>query len=130
MKPLALLKALRPLQWVKNGLVFLPFVFAVDIAWSTDDLDPVPELLLKLVIVASAFCAVSSAIYLLNDLMDRSEDRLHPVKRNRPIASSEVNVLVACSAMVVLAVGGLVVMVLIEPFLQIGAQFLKRRLGH
>ena len=82
MNPLALLKALRPLQWVKNGLVFLPFVFAVDIAWSTDNLDPVPELLLKLVIVASAFCAVSSAIYLLNDLMDRSEDRLHPVKRH------------------------------------------------
>ena len=62
MSLVALLKALRPLQWVKNGLVFLPCVFAVDIAWSTDDLDPVPELLLKLVIVALAFCALSSAL--------------------------------------------------------------------
>ncbi len=119
MKPLALLKALRPLQWVKNGLVFLPFVFAVDIAWSTDDLDPVPELLLKLVIVAFAFCAVSSAIYLLNDLMDRSEDRLHPVKRNRPIASGKVSPPVAAAVMVVLAVSGLAVMTLVEPLLGI-----------
>ena len=75
--PVALLKALRPLQWVKNGLVFLPFVFAVDIAWSTDDLGEVPELLVKLVLVALAFCSLSSAIYLFNDLMDRSGDRLH-----------------------------------------------------
>ena len=115
--PIALLKALRPLQWVKNGLVFLPFVFAVDLAWSTDDLGPVPELLLKLVFVALAFCALSSAIYLFNDLMDRSGDRLHPVKKNRPIASGKVGVPVAVAVMIVLATTGLVVMVLVEPFL-------------
>ncbi len=117
MSPVALLRALRPLQWVKNGLVFLPFVFAVDIAWSTDDLDPVPELLLKLVLVVLAFCALSSAIYLFNDLMDRAGDRLHPVKRNRPIASGKVSVPVAGTVMVVLAAAGLVVMVLVEPLL-------------
>ncbi len=117
LSPLALLKALRPLQWVKNGLVFLPFVFAVDIAWSTDDLGEVPDLLLKLVLVALAFCSLSSAIYLFNDLMDRSGDRLHPVKRNRPIASGKVSVPVAGAVMVVLAAVGLVVMVLVEPLL-------------
>ena len=117
MSPVALARALRPLQWVKNGLVFLPFVFAVDIAWSTDDLDPVPELLLKLVLVALAFCALSSAIYLFNDLMDRSGDRLHPVKRKRPIASGEVSVPVAGTVMVVLAAAGLAVMVFVEPLL-------------
>lgn len=115
--PVALLKALRPLQWVKNGLVFLPFVFAVDIAWSTDDLGQVQALLLKLVFVAFAFCALSSAIYLFNDLMDRSGDRLHPVKRKRPIASGEVSVPVAGTVMVVLAAVGLAVMVLVEPLL-------------
>ena len=115
--PIALLKALRPLQWVKNGLVFLPFVFAVDLAWSTDDLGPVPELLLKLVFVALAFCALSSAIYLFNDLMDRSGDRLHPVKKNRPIASGKVGVPVAVAVMIMLATAGLVVMVMVEPFL-------------
>ena len=114
---MSLLKALRPMQWVKNGLVFLPFVFAVDIAWSTDDLEPVPELLFKLALVTLAFCALSSAIYLLNDLMDRSEDRLHPVKRNRPIASGKVSVPVAAAATVLLAVAGLVVMILVEPLL-------------
>ena len=117
LSPLALLKALRPLQWVKNGLVFLPFVFAVDIAWSTDDLSEVPNLLLKLVLVALAFCSLSSAIYLFNDLMDRSGDRLHPVKRNRPIASGKVGVPVAGAVMVVLASVGLAVMVLVEPLL-------------
>ena len=114
---MSLLKALRPMQWVKNVLVFLPFVFAVDIAWSTDDLEPVPELLFKLVLVTLAFCAISSAIYLLNDLMDRSEDRLHPVKRNRPIASGRVSVPVAAAVMVLLTVAGLVVMILVEPLL-------------
>ena len=114
---MSLLKALRPMQWVKNFLVFLPFVFAVGIAWSTDDLEPVPELLFKLVLVTLAFCALSSAIYLLNDMMDRSEDRLHPVKRNRPIASGRVSVPVAAAVMVLLAVAGLVVMILVEPLL-------------
>ena len=117
MSPMALASALRPLQWIKNGLVFLPFVFAVDIAWSTDDLGQVQELLLKLVFVALAFCALSSSIYLFNDLMDRSGDRLHPVKRNRPIASGEVSVPVAATVMVVLAAAGLAVMVLVEPLL-------------
>ncbi|MCS5667971.1 MAG: decaprenyl-phosphate phosphoribosyltransferase [Dehalococcoidia bacterium] len=112
-----LLKALRPMQWVKNVLVFLPFVFAVDIAWSTDDLEPVPELLFKLFLVTLAFCALSSAIYLLNDMMDRSGDRMHPVKRDRPIASGRVSVPVAAAVMVLLAVAGLVVMILVEPLL-------------
>ena len=117
LSPVALLKALRPLQWVKNGLVFLPFVFAIDVAWSTDDLGPVPGLLLKLLLVALAFCALSSAVYLFNDLMDRSGDRRHPVKRDRPIASGKVSVPVAASVMVLLASVGLVVMVLVEPLL-------------
>ena len=115
--PLALLKALRPLQWVKNGLVFLPFVFAVDVAWSTDDLGPVPGLLLDLLLVALAFCALSSGVYLLNDLMDRDGDRRHPVKQHRPIASGKISVPVAGTVMVVLAAVGLAVMVLVEPLL-------------
>jgi len=115
--PLALLKALRPLQWVKNGLVFLPFVFAVDVAWSTDDLGPVPGLLLDLLLVALAFCALSSSVYLLNDLMDRDGDRRHPVKQHRPIASGKISVPVAGTVMVVLAAVGLAVMVLVEPLL-------------
>lgn len=114
---MALFKALRPLQWVKNGLVFLPFVFAVDVAWSTDDFGPVPGLLGKLLLVALAFCALSSAVYLFNDLMDREGDRLHPIKRNRPIASGKVSLPIAASVMVVLAAIGLAIMVVVEPML-------------
>ena len=117
MNLVALLRAFRPLQWIKNALIFVPFVFAVDIAWSTHDLDPVPQLLIELVLVALAFCALSSAIYLFNDLMDRSQDRLHPRKRNRPIASGQVNVQAALVAMLVLATAGITVMILVEPLL-------------
>ena len=117
MNLVALLRAFRPLQWIKNALIFVPFVFAVDIAWSTHDLDPVPQLLLELVLVALAFCALSSAIYLFNDLMDRSRDRLHPGKHNRPIASGQVNVQAGLVAMLVLATAGITVMILVEPLL-------------
>ena len=117
MSLVALVRAFRPLQWVKNGLVFLPFVFAVDVAWSTDDLSQVPDLLVKLFLIASAFCALSSAVYLFNDLLDRAGDQLHPIKRNRPIASGMVGAPLAGSVMIILAVVGLAVMVLVEPLL-------------
>jgi len=117
MSLVALVRAFRPLQWVKNGLVFLPFVFAVDVAWSTDDLSQVPDLLVKLFLIASAFCALSSAVYLFNDLLDRAGDQLHPIKRNRPIASGMVGAPLAGSVMIILAVVALAVMVLVEPLL-------------
>ena len=117
MSLVALVRAFRPLQWVKNGLVFLPFVFAVDVAWSTDDLSQVPDLLVKLFLIASAFCALSSAVYLFNDLLDRAGDQLHPIKRNRPIASGMVGAPLAGSVMIILAVVALAVMVLVEPML-------------
>ena len=117
MSLVALGRAFRPLQWVKNGLVFLPFVFAVDVAWSTDDLSQVPDLLVKLFLIASAFCALSSAVYLFNDLLDRAGDQLHPIKRNRPIASGMVGAPLAVSVMIILAVVALAVMVLVEPLL-------------
>ena len=113
--PVDLAKALRPRQWIKNGLIFLPFVFSIDVAWSRDNLDPVPELVLRLVVVFLAFCALSGAAYLLNDLMDRKADRLHPLKRHRPIASGRVRVPTALLVMPVLGVGGLAAMTLVEP---------------
>ena len=113
--PVELAKALPPRQWIKNGLLFLPFVFSIDVAWSRDNLDPVPELVLRLVVVFLAFCALSGATYLLNDLMDRKADRLHPVKRHRPIASGRVGVPTALLVMPMLGVGGLAAIALVEP---------------
>ncbi len=115
--PVALAKALRPHQWIKNGLVFLPFVFSVKVAWSPSNFDQVPDMLLKLALLFVAFCALASATYLLNDMMDRHADRDHPVKRNRPIASGQVGIPTAVAFMAVLTVGGLLVMVWVDTVL-------------
>lgn len=103
----ALLTALRPRQWVKNVLVFLPFLFAVDLAWKPSDFGAVPGLLLQVALAAAAFCALSGAVYLFNDLLDRESDRNHPAKRHRPLASGRVSVATAAAALAVLAVGGI-----------------------
>ena len=112
-----MLQALRPKQWVKNGLVFLPFVFAVNQVWSPSDLTPIPGLVVQLIVLLAAFCALSSAVYLLNDLLDRDADRQHPVKRHRPIASGRLGVPVAVALMVVLGATGLATMTILRPLL-------------
>ena len=101
-------RLLRPLQWVKNGLVFLPFLFAIDIAWDTDGLQYVPALLARLAVVFLGFCSLSSGVYVFNDLMDRNADRAHPRKRHRPIASGKVGVPLAVLLIVVLTAFGLI----------------------
>ncbi len=78
----AVLVALRPRQWLKNLLLFAGIVFAAQIAD--------PERWLQACVAFVAYCAASSAAYLLNDLHDVEADRLHPVKRNRPIAAGEL----------------------------------------
>lgn len=101
-------RLLRPLQWVKNGLVFLPFLFSIDIAWTTDGLQYVPALLARIAVVFLGFCALSSGVYVFNDLMDREADRAHPRKSRRPIASGKVGVPLAIFLIVVLTAFGLV----------------------
>ena len=104
---MALGKALRPFQWIKNTLVFLPLLFAVRVVWSPQDLAPLPDLLVNLVLAFLGFCAVSSAVYLFNDVSDRDADRNHPIKRTRPLASGAVSVPVAIAIAVLLAGSGL-----------------------
>lgn len=73
------LTALRPKQWAKNLFVLAPLVFAHRL---TDTVA-----LGRGLLAFAAFCAAASAVYLLNDLVDRDEDRRHPLKCQRPIAS-------------------------------------------
>lgn len=108
--PIAHLRALRPKQWVKNGLLFLPILFVINQVWSLNNLEPIPGLLLRLVTLFLAFCLVSSSVYLFNDLLDREADRRHPTKRHRPIASGSVTVPIAIVLMLILGLGGLSVM--------------------
>lgn len=79
----AILRLLRPHQYAKNLLVFA----APGAAGRLDDADVVGQALLAFVL----FCAVSSAGYVVNDLLDAEADRTHPIKRNRPIASGQVS---------------------------------------
>jgi decaprenyl-phosphate phosphoribosyltransferase len=103
----ALFHALRPKQWVKNVLVAAAPLAAARI-------NEAPVLLDTLAAIV-CFCAASSAVYLVNDIRDLEADRLHPVKRHRPIAAGEVSVrtgLVTAAGLTVLAlIGGW----LIEP---------------
>ena len=100
-------RLLRPLQWAKNGLVFLPFLFAVDIVWSVEAPEQVPALLLRLGIVFLGFCGMASGVYVLNDLMDREADRRHPLKRERPIAAGRVRLPAAAALIAALTGAGL-----------------------
>ena len=106
-RPGALFLALRPQQWIKNALIFLPFLFAIRQAWSLDDLGPVPGLISSLLVLFAAFCALSGGVYLLNDLSDRRADQLHPQKKRRPIASGAIGVPTALTSMGVLLAAGL-----------------------
>jgi decaprenyl-phosphate phosphoribosyltransferase len=84
---LACLKEARPSQWTKNVLVFsAPAALGVLNEWSS---------LGKTLVAFLAFCLVASGTYYWNDIMDVEQDRLHPKKRNRPIASGAVPLPVA-----------------------------------
>ena len=78
-----ILVMLRPKQWIKNLLVFAALIFSKHLL----DL----PLLLRTALVFIAFCTLSSSAYVLNDLLDLKEDRSHPWKRLRPIASGAVS---------------------------------------
>ncbi len=87
----ALAKELRPRQWTKNALVFAGLIFSHQLSHLTPLLLSVAAFLI--------FCAVSSATYIINDLVDLERDRRHPVKRNRPLASGALNPALAKSVM-------------------------------
>jgi 4-hydroxybenzoate polyprenyltransferase len=80
----ALIRLMRPLQWVKNGFVFVGLLFGH--AWTE------ATLVTSVVLAFSAFCLISSAIYTFNDIMDREQDRLHPAKCSRPLACGIIQV--------------------------------------
>ncbi len=95
----ALIEACRPRQWVKNLFVAAPLVFAKRL---TD-----PHTALRALAAVAIFCAVSSAVYLWNDLVDVEKDRVHPHKKNRPIAAGRLSTGMARIAAATLAAGSL-----------------------
>lgn len=91
---LNLLLGLRPTQWTKNLVIFAALIFGQRL------FDP------RAVALATgtfaAFCALSGVVYLVNDIVDREQDRWHPIKRNRPIASGALTTRTALMAAVVI----------------------------
>jgi 4-hydroxybenzoate polyprenyltransferase len=95
----ALVVSLRPYQWIKNLVVLAALAFSKHLF----DTDAAARAALAFLV----FCALASAVYLVNDVLDLERDRLHPAKRTRPIASGQLPVGVARIAAAVLLVAAL-----------------------
>ena len=92
----AIIKTMRPRQWMKNLIIYAPLVF--DRQFNPDHLVDILRTTLGFVI----FCLISGVVYLTNDIADVEADRKHPDKRQRPIASGELPVRVATIASIVI----------------------------
>ncbi len=112
-----LLEAMRPHQWLKNLLVFVPLV---------PELITDSESFVLCLISFAAMCCVASAGYVVNDLLDLADDRAHPRKRNRPLASGRLSVSTGIASVPVLLSLGLALAasVSIALFAAVGAYFL------
>jgi len=97
--PRALLVSLRPHQWTKNLVVLAALAFSKHLFEA--------DAILRAGIAFVVFCALSGAVYLINDLSDLERDRLHPSKRLRPLASGALSVPAARLASGLLLLGGL-----------------------
>ncbi|HSN99675.1 MAG TPA: decaprenyl-phosphate phosphoribosyltransferase [Candidatus Nanopelagicales bacterium] len=96
-----MIRSLRPHQWVKNLFVLAPVVFAKHLTH--------PSIIKSALGAFAIFCLLAGAVYTMNDLVDVKADRVHPVKRHRPIASGRVPIPVAKAmaiGFVVIALGG------------------------
>ncbi|MDP9366089.1 MAG: decaprenyl-phosphate phosphoribosyltransferase [Chloroflexota bacterium] len=119
----AVVRALRPLQWTKNGVIGAAVVFGHRLGD--------PESLARTILAIVVFCALSSGVYLVNDVRDAASDRLHPLKRRRPIAAGELRpttaLAVAGGLVLAAAVGGW----LVRPaFLIVAAAYVVLMVGY
>ncbi len=97
-KTFELLRLMRPHQWVKNTFVLTGLLFGH--AWRD------PNLTTQVVLAFIAFCLVSSTVYIINDIVDLEQDRHHPKKSQRPLASGQVSITAAIILAVVLGAFG------------------------
>lgn len=84
MKIKAALRLIRIPQWIKNSFVLVPLIFSKHFFEL--------QFVLPALLAVITFCFVSSSVYILNDIADREQDKLHPKKKNRPIASGAITV--------------------------------------
>jgi len=108
-KILILLQTLRVNQWIKNLIIFTAIVFSGTLFQA--------DLFLKTLYAFIIFCLLSSASYVLNDIIDYPYDKKHPLKKNRPIASGKISLAEASFIVFLLTLGSLIVAILFSlPF--------------
>lgn len=100
-----ILRLLRPRQWMKNVAIFAAIMFSGQLFNLSS--------LLQVIYGFLIFCALSSSTYIINDIFDREQDRLHPFKRLRPLASGEVPLWLAMMLSAVLLTGSLIASLLV-----------------
>jgi 4-hydroxybenzoate polyprenyltransferase len=83
LEPRSAVAALRPKQWLKNGVLLAPLLFAKDVFAQGQAI--------KALMATASFCFLASVVYIFNDWIDRDKDRQHPEKCNRPIASGKLS---------------------------------------
>lgn len=95
----SLIRIARPSQWLKNGILLAPLIFAGEMTHRSKALTAL--------FAVALFCLLSSAVYIFNDIIDRDKDKLHPLKRERPIAAGNISVTTAVAVMLILILVGL-----------------------
>ena len=95
-----IIRTMRPRQWIKNLSLFAAPLFAGTLFK--------PEVFLNVTQAVLAFSAMSSAAYFINDIIDAPKDRLHPIKKNRPIASGKLSEKAAWSMAFILVFGSII----------------------
>jgi 4-hydroxybenzoate polyprenyltransferase len=103
----ALIKTMRPRQWIKNGFIFFALIFDRQLFN--------PDPFLRTLAGFFLFCLISSAVYLFNDIADVEADRNHPVKKFRPIASGQLPAGAAWTAALLLVIVSLPLAYLLSP---------------
>lgn len=121
--PVLILKAMRPRQWTKNLLCAAALVMANRFRDGTADI--------RMLICVVIFCTLSGTVYLLNDSLDVEQDRLHPTKRFRPVASGRLPVRIAQAAAVAIGIASLVASLgLGMSFLEAAAAYMMLQMGY
>jgi 4-hydroxybenzoate polyprenyltransferase len=115
--------AMRPQQWVKNLLLFIPLLFSLNHQWDFSDLDHAAYLLGISTAAFFLFCLLSSTVYLINDVIDAEVDRQHPKKRERPIASRRLKLPLVGVTAVILPIISLTLSYLLSPVAGDGPAF-------
>lgn len=101
-----LLKSVRPRQWIKNLAVYCALVFSGFFFY--DPINGQPYFL-TVTLAFTAFCFLTSSIYLINDVVDQKSDRLHPFKSKRPIASGKISTSLAINVALIGLISALLI---------------------